>query len=76
MDKMPEYMKKHPCTNCGDGYIQCAQGLSFNLKCCCACDHPGRWETNQPYTKAELLEMWVGKEMPAHIKRQIDAMPD
>ena len=76
MATMPAYMAKYPCKSCGDGYIQCAQGLSFNLKCCCGCDHPGRWETNPPYTKSELLEMWAGKEMPTHIKRQIAAMSD
>lgn len=74
MDTMPNYMTKYPCINCGDGYIQCAQGLSFNLKCCCGCDHPERWENNPPYTKEELIEMWKGREIPAYIQEQINRM--
>lgn len=76
MNAMPEYMSKHPCVNCGDGYIQCAQGLSFNLMCCCECNHPTRFEHNPPYTKAEYLEMWVCKEMPEYVRKQLAKMSD
>lgn len=53
---MPEWMKKHPCDSCGEGYGACAQGLRLSLQCCQGCAHPGRW-TENPYTEAELIEM-------------------
>lgn len=73
---MPEYMKKHPCTNCGDGYSQCAQGAVHGLQCCDKCNHPTIREQTPPYTKSEYLEMWAGKEMPPHVVRALALMPD
>ena len=74
MEEIPEWMTKYPCTGCGDGYIQCAQGLSLNLKCCCQCDHPERWTTYPPYTKAELLDMWGGRQIPEYVQDLIDKL--
>jgi hypothetical protein len=56
MRRMPKWMAKHPCSGCGAGYGQCAQGLKFSLKCCINCDHPGRW-VDEPYTAEEIAEM-------------------
>lgn len=71
METMPAYMAKHPCSGCGTGYIQCAQGWVHNLKCCDGCDHPGRFTDEVPYSKDELIEMWKGREMPDHVQRVI-----
>lgn len=51
------WRSKHPCTGCGAGYGACLSGLASNLKCCKGCEHPGRWNTNPPYTAEELAEM-------------------
>lgn len=59
----PEWMKKHPCTGCGEGYGLCTQGLKHNLKCCNNCEHPSRWEED-PWTSDEYREMWAGQNMP------------
>lgn len=74
MATIPAYMKKHPCTHCGDGYSECAQGLKFDLQCCASCEHPTRWSEHPPYNKADYLEMWEGKEMPPHVKRALAEM--
>lgn len=57
-ERMPLWMAKHPCAECGTGYGQCAQGLVFSLKCCASCDHPTRWQP-EPWTPADLDEMGI-----------------
>jgi hypothetical protein len=52
----PAHFAKHPCDGCDTGYIECAQGLAFGLKCCPDCNHPGRWEAD-PYTSDEIAQM-------------------
>jgi hypothetical protein len=62
---LPAYWYKHPCVACGDGYKFCLQWLSMNMQCCKECDHPGRYETNPPYTPAEIEHMqqeWAKKK--------------
>jgi hypothetical protein len=63
----PEWMKKHPCLNCGEGYGICSQGAIHSLMCCDFCSHPSRWEPN-PWTSAEYIAMWNGKEMPPMVQ--------
>ena len=63
----PAWMSKHPCTACGTGYGFCAQYALSSLKCCKDCEHPSRWAGN-PWTSAEVVEMWEGKEMPEMVK--------
>ena len=70
MTTAPAWMSKHPCDGCGAGYGICASGLPHSLKCCKDCKHPTRW-VGDPYTSAELVEMWAGREMPAHVKDQL-----
>ena len=67
------WMYKHPCTACDTGYGFCAEGLFHNLKCCKDCDHPSRWQENA-YTKEDILDMWVGREMPDHVKKRLEQM--
>ncbi len=50
------YLSKHPCTGCGTGYGECAQGLAVNLLCCRACGHPTRWQP-EPWTVEDLAEI-------------------
>lgn len=54
--RVPEWRKKHPCTNCDTGYGVCVHGLALDLQCCKHCHHPGRWGA-QPYTPEDLAEM-------------------
>ena len=63
----PAWMSKHPCTGCGTGYGICGEGAIHSFMCCPACDHPSRWAEN-PWTSADVLEMWEGKEMPKMVK--------
>lgn len=59
-------MAKHPCSVCGSGYGECAQGLRFSLQCCDGCHHPTRW-VGDPYTVAEVEAMWEGRGKPPHV---------
>lgn len=67
---MPEWMKKHPCEECGTGYGQCLQGAAISLMCCGGCSHPTRW-TESPWTSAEFIEMWQGREMDSFTKKRL-----
>lgn len=51
----PKYFDKHPCTGCGTGYGECAQGLVMSLQCCIHCDHPTRWQPD-PWDADDLAE--------------------
>jgi hypothetical protein len=53
----PTYRDKHPCTVCGAGYLDCAEGWVMSLACCKSCDHPTRWTTDPPYTADEMADM-------------------
>lgn len=55
---MPLWMNKHPCTGCGTGYGECAQGLVISIMCCKDCEHPTRWQSDPPYTPEELAQPW------------------
>jgi hypothetical protein len=55
----PAWMDKHPCTNCGTGYGECAQGLVISMMCCRGCEHPSRWQPDA-YTAEELAEIRQG----------------
>jgi hypothetical protein len=35
--------------------------------CCKVCDHPSR-QLDNPWTSADVVEMWEGKEMPKMVK--------
>jgi len=35
--------------------------------CCKDCDHPTK-KVENPYTSAEVVEMWEGQEMPQMVK--------
>jgi hypothetical protein len=59
MNKKPVWMDKHPCADCGAGYLECAQGATLGLKCCPDCAHPSRWVGAEPYTADEIAEMHV-----------------
>lgn len=61
------WMSKHPCKGCGTGYGFCSQGAIHSLRCCKDCEHPTRWAGN-PWTSADVLEMWEGQEMPQMVK--------
>ncbi len=63
----PAWMSKHPCTGCGRGYGFCGQGWIHSLMCCKDCDHPSR-QLDNPWTSADVIEMWEGKEMPGMVK--------
>ena len=67
MTRAPDWMSKHPCTACGTGYGICGEGALHSLMCCKDCQHPTRWADN-PWTSADVLEMWEGKEMPQMVK--------
>lgn len=60
MKTKPGWLDKHPCTACGVGYGECAQGYVISLMCCAGCAHPGRWVPN-PYTAEEIAEMMEPK---------------
>lgn len=57
MSIKPKWMDRHPCTACGTGYGECAQGLKLGLKCCKDCEHPTRWTDDPPYAADEYAEM-------------------
>ena len=63
----PAWMRKHPCTGCGTGYGICREGALSGLMCCKDCDHPSHRDSD-PWTSAEVVEMWEGKEMPKMVK--------
>lgn len=52
----PQWMQKHPCKSCSQGYGICATAANNSLKCCRNCEHPTRWEPN-PWTAEDLTEM-------------------
>jgi len=53
----PEYRNRYPCPTCNTGYLDCMSYFTVGLVCCSSCIHPGRFETQTPYTKEELLDM-------------------
>lgn len=70
--RMPQWMAKYPCENCGSGYGQCRSFAPAGLQCCADCQHPGhRLAQPHPWTADELEEMWHGREMPVYIADEV-----
>jgi hypothetical protein len=55
----PEWMRKHPCSGCETGYLECAQGWTMWLQCCANCDHPTQRGSAEPFTAEEIADMWA-----------------
>lgn len=64
--RKPAYRDRYPCPECGTGCLDCADLARLNLMCCKSCAHPGRFDTDQPYTEEEYDDMWAraGKPRP------------